>query len=109
MQSITTPESAKLVGKLMPYTEHLHAGAACAFKQNTTDRKALTLTGNAQALMNIFCLNRGELMWIRQASTAEQLLAQEQASDKQNFTMQALLTNTLSTGSCQRFSVILTY
>jgi butyryl-CoA dehydrogenase len=84
LQSITTPESAKLAGKLMPYTEHLHEVLVHLSKILPTE-KALTLTGNAQALMNIFASIVVSWMWIRQASTAEQLLAQEQASDKQNF------------------------
>nr|WP_299039076.1 acyl-CoA dehydrogenase [uncultured Psychrobacter sp.] len=84
LQSITTPESAKLAGKLMPYTEHLHEVLVHLSKILPTE-KALTLTGNAQVLMNIFASIVVSWMWIRQASTAEQLLAQEQASDKQNF------------------------
>jgi len=84
LQSITTPESAKLAGKLMPYTEHLHEVLVHLSKILPTE-KALTLTGNAQALMNIFASIVVSWMWIRQASTAEQLLAQEQARDKQNF------------------------
>ena len=47
--------------------------------------KAITLTGNAQALMNIFAAIVMSWIWIRQASKAEQQLTTTQDSDKQNF------------------------
>ena len=52
--------------------------------------KALTLTGNAQALMNIFASIVVSWIWIRQASKAEQLLSEindsgTQDTEKQNF------------------------
>ena len=84
LQSITTPQTAKLAGKLMPYTEHLHEVLVHLSKILPTE-KAITLTGNAQALMNIFASIVVSWIWIRQASKAEQLLAIESDSDKQNF------------------------
>ena len=47
--------------------------------------KAITLTANAQALMNIVAAIVVSWIWIRQASTAEQGLADEKNADKQNF------------------------
>ncbi len=88
LQSVTTPQTAKLVGKLMPYTEHLHEVLVHLSKILPTE-KAITLTGNAQALMNIFASIVVSWIWIRQASKAEQLLATEENADadvgKQNF------------------------
>ncbi len=84
LQSITTPQTAKLAGKLMPYTERLHEVLVHLSKILPTE-KAITLTGNAQALMNIFASIVVSWIWIRQASKAEQLLAIESDSDKQNF------------------------
>ncbi|MDN6275918.1 MAG: acyl-CoA dehydrogenase, partial [Psychrobacter sp.] len=83
------PESAKLASKLMPYLGHLHEVLIHLSKVLQTE-KALTLTANAQALMNIFASIVVSWMWIRQASTAEQLLNNEidsnrQDSEKQNF------------------------
>jgi hypothetical protein len=47
--------------------------------------KAVTLTGNAQAMMNIFSNIVVSWIWIRQASKAEQLLAQTSDTQKQDF------------------------
>ena len=47
--------------------------------------KALTLIGNAQALMNIFASIMVSWIWIRQTSKAEQLLSATQDIEKQNF------------------------
>jgi butyryl-CoA dehydrogenase len=68
---------------------HLHEVLVHLSKVLQTE-EALTLTGNAQALMNIFSSIVLSWIWIRQASKAEQLLIAEQASttqdtDKQNF------------------------
>ncbi len=84
LQSITTPEAAKLAGKLAPYMEHLHE-VLVHLSQILPTEKAITLTANAQALMNIFASIVVSWIWIRQASIAEQLLANEQDADKQNF------------------------
>ena len=83
LKSITTPETAKLVGKLTPYMGHLHDVLVHLSKILPTE-KAITLTGNAQALMNIFASIVVSWIWIRQASKAEQLLAGLQANDSQN-------------------------
>ena len=84
LESITTPETAKLAGKLMPYMGHLHEVLVHLSKVLQTE-KALTLTGNAQALMNIFASIVVSWIWIRQASKAEQLLNDTADVDKQNF------------------------
>ena len=67
----------------MPYMGHLHEVLVHLSKVLPTE-KAITLTGNAQALMNIFASIVVSWIWIRQASKAEQLLADLQANDSQN-------------------------
>ena len=84
LQSITTAESAKLAAKLTPYMTHLHEVLVHLSKILATE-KAITLTGNAQALMNIFAAIVVSWIWIRQASKAEQLLVDTESGDKQNF------------------------
>lgn len=89
LESITTPESAQLAAKLTPYMSHLHEVLVHLSTILQTE-KALTLTGNAQALMNIFASIVVSWMWIRQASKAEQLLSETndsgtQDTEKQNF------------------------
>ena len=83
LENITTPESAKLAHKLTPYIGHLHEVLMHLSKILPTE-KAITLTGNAQALMNIFASIVVSWIWIRQASSAEQLLADLKANDSQN-------------------------
>ncbi len=83
LESITTSESAKLARKLTPYMGNLHEVLVHLSKILPTE-KAITLTGNAQALMNIFASIVVSWIWIRQASKAEQLLADLQANDSQN-------------------------
>lgn len=80
----TTPESAQLAAKLMPYMGHLHEVLVHLSKVLQTEQ-AITLTGNAQALMNIFSSIVVSWIWIRQASKAEQLLSTTQDVEKQNF------------------------
>lgn len=84
LTSITTPESAKLAAKLTPYMGHLHEVLVHLSKVLTTE-EAVTLTGNAQALMNIFASIVVSWIWIRQASKAEQLLSDTQDNEKQQF------------------------
>lgn len=84
LESITTPESAQLAGKLMPYMSQLHEVLVHLSKVLQTE-EALTLTGNAQALMNIFASIVLSWIWIRQASKAEQLLSTTQDAEQQNF------------------------
>ncbi|MDN3452901.1 MULTISPECIES: acyl-CoA dehydrogenase [unclassified Psychrobacter] len=84
LESITTPESAQLAGKLMPYMGQLHEVLVHLGKVLQTE-EALTLTGNAQALMNIFASIVLSWIWIRQASKAEQLLSTTQDVEQQNF------------------------
>ncbi|MGO2019009.1 MAG: acyl-CoA dehydrogenase [Psychrobacter sp.] len=84
LERITTPESAQLAGKLMPYMDQLHEVLVHLGKVLQTE-EALTLTGNAQALMNIFASIVLSWIWIRQASKAEQLLSTTQDIEQQNF------------------------
>ena len=84
LQNISTPETAKLAGKLLPYMGHLQEVLGHLSKVLPT-AKAITLTANAQALMNIVAAIVVSWIWIRQASTAEQGLADEKNADKQNF------------------------
>ena len=84
LKAINTPESAKLAAKLNPYIGQLQK-VLLHLSQILTTEKAITLTGNAQALMNIFAAIVMSWIWIRQASKAEQQLTTMQDSDKQNF------------------------
>ncbi|TXD98122.1 acyl-CoA dehydrogenase [Psychrobacter frigidicola] len=84
LESINTPESAQLVAKQLPYMEHLHEVLVHLSKTLQTE-KVITLTGNAQALMNIFASIVVSWIWIRQASKAEQLLGTTNDIEKQNF------------------------
>lgn len=68
----------------MPYMGHLHEVLVHLSKSLQTE-KAITLTGNAQALMNIFASIVVSWIWIRQASKAEQLLNDTTDVEKQNF------------------------
>ena len=47
--------------------------------------KAVTLTGNAQALMNIFASIVVAWIWIRQANKAEQLLGNTDDTEQRDF------------------------
>ncbi len=73
LQNITTPETAKLADKLTPYIEELQTVLLHLSRLLATE-KAITLTANAQALMNVLATIIVSWMWIRQASKAEQLL-----------------------------------
>ena len=86
LAAINTPESATLASKLQPYMEHLHE-VLVHLSQVMPTQKAITLTGNAQALMNIFSSIVVSWIWIRQASKAEQLLTKTSLDNsvKQNF------------------------
>lgn len=84
LQAITGPESAQLAAKLSPYMEHLHT-VLVHLSQILATEKAITLSGNAQALMNIFSSIVVSWIWIRQASKAEDLLKDAKDAEKQNF------------------------
>ena len=84
LENITTPETAALAGKLTPYMGQLHEVLVHLGKVLQTE-EAITLTGNAQALMNIFASIVLSWIWIRQASKAEQLLSMTQDIEQQNF------------------------
>ena len=84
LTAISTPQTAQLAKKLSFYIEELQQVLQHVGKTLTTP-KAATLTANAQALMNVFATIVISWIWIRQASKAEQLLADAEDGDKQNF------------------------
>ena len=84
LQRIRTPKSTELAGKLTPYLEQLPALLTHLAKLLQSN-KAITLTGNAQALMNVFASIIVSWIWIRQAHTAEQHLLACQSAQKQAF------------------------
>ena len=84
LANISTPQSALLAKKFMPYTEHLHELIVHVSK-TLQSQEAATLTGNAQALMNVFSTIVVSWIWLRQASKAEQLLASETSQQKQDY------------------------
>ncbi|MBP2280665.1 butyryl-CoA dehydrogenase [Psychrobacter sp. PL19] len=84
LQNISTPEAAQLAAKLTPYMGQLHDVLVHLGGVLATD-KAITLTGNAQAFMNIFATIVVSWIWIRQASKAEQLLSASPDLEKQSF------------------------
>ena len=84
LTAISTPKTAQLAKKLSFYIEELQQVLQHVGKTITTP-KAATLTANAQALMNVFATIVISWIWIRQASKAEQLLAETEDGDKQNF------------------------
>ena len=84
LKAINTAESAQLAAKLNSYIGQLQK-VLLHLSQILATEKAITLTGNAQALMNIFAAIVMSWIWIRQASKAEQQLTTTQDSDKQNF------------------------
>jgi hypothetical protein len=84
LSQINTAECAELASKLTPYMAHLHSVLVHLSEVLPTE-KAITLTGNAQALMNVFSSIVVSWIWIRQASKAEQLLNATQDTEKQHF------------------------
>lgn len=84
LHSVSTPETASMTNKLMPYLAHLH-DVVVHLSQVMQSEKAVTLGGNAQAMMNIFATIVVSWIWIRQASVAEKLLQQTTDSQKQDF------------------------
>lgn len=84
LSAITTAETAQMAKKLSPYLSHLHEVIVHLSSIMKTE-KAATLTGNAQAMMNIFSTIVVSWIWIRQSSKAEQLLAQTSDTQKQDF------------------------
>jgi butyryl-CoA dehydrogenase len=84
LSAISTTDTAQMASKLAPYLAHLHDVIVHLSKVMQSE-KAATLTGNAQAMMNIFSNIVVSWIWIRQASKAEQLLAQTSDTQKQDF------------------------
>jgi butyryl-CoA dehydrogenase len=84
LKAINTAESAQLAAKLNPYIGQLQK-VLLHLSQILATEKAITLTGNAQALMNVFASIVLSWIWLRQASKAEQQLTTTQDLDKQNF------------------------
>ncbi|MDT0594364.1 acyl-CoA dehydrogenase [Glaciecola petra] len=81
---VSTTQSAELVQALNPYLSELHEVLTHLTAVMQTE-KAFTLTANAQAMMNIFSSIVVSWIWIRQASKAEQLLADTSDQQKQNY------------------------
>ncbi|WP_434352567.1 acyl-CoA dehydrogenase [Psychrobacter sp. HD31] len=83
-----SPQTALLAQKLQPYMAKLQAVLLQITKLLPT-QEAITLTGNAQALMNIFSSVVVSWIWLRQAGKAEQLLHaianDDNEQDKQNY------------------------
>jgi len=84
LAAISTTDTAQMAKKLVPYLAHLHDVIVHLSNVMQTE-KAATLTGNAQAVMNVFSTIVVSWIWIRQASKAEQLLAQTSDTQKQDF------------------------
>ena len=84
ISAISTQQSAALAQKLNPYLAHLHDVIVHLSKVMQSE-KAVTLSGNAQAMMNIFATIVVSWMWIRQASAAEKLLAKTSDQQKQDY------------------------
>lgn len=84
LSAVTTADTAQMAKKLIPYLAHLH-DVIVHLSSILQTEKAATLTGNAQAVMNIFSTIVVSWIWIRQASKAEQLLTQTSDTEKQDF------------------------
>jgi butyryl-CoA dehydrogenase len=84
LSSITTPETAKMATKLVPYLSHLHE-VVVHLSKTMRGAEAITLSGNAQAVMNIFSTIVVSWIWIRQASAAEKLLGTSNDLQKQDY------------------------
>lgn len=84
LQAISTEQSAVMAKKLGPYLGELH-DVVLHLSKVMQSEKAITLSANAQALMNVFSTIVVSWIWIRQASAAEKLLAQTNDSQKQDF------------------------
>jgi alkylation response protein AidB-like acyl-CoA dehydrogenase len=84
LSAITTADTAEMAKSLATYLVHLH-DVIIHLSTVMQSEKAVTLTGNAQAMMNIFSNIVVSWIWIRQASKAEQLLAQTSDTQKQDF------------------------
>lgn len=84
LSKISTDETAALAAKLQPYMGELHKVIVHLSKVLPT-QESVTLTGNAQAMMNIFSTIVVSWIWLRQASKAEQLLANTQDSERQHY------------------------
>lgn len=86
LKKINTTESAKLVEQFTPYMAPLQE-VLLHLTTVLPTAKAITLTANAQALMNIFATIVVGWIWIRQASIAEKLLQKDDglSTEKQHF------------------------
>ncbi len=82
--NISTPQSAQLAAKLVPYIEHLQKLLG-HLSQVMQEPKIATLGGNAQAVMNVFSTIVVSWIWLRQAIKAEQLMMQTDNASKHNF------------------------
>ncbi|MBT1449493.1 acyl-CoA dehydrogenase C-terminal domain-containing protein [Glaciecola sp. XM2] len=84
MAKITTPEAAALAKKLGVYLAKLHELLTHVASALQSD-KQMTLSANAQALMNAFATIVVSWIWIRQASVAEPKIATSDSDSAANF------------------------
>ncbi|MGB3725170.1 MAG: acyl-CoA dehydrogenase [Glaciecola sp.] len=84
LSAITTAQSAAMAAKLTPYLTQLHKVLVHLGNIMRT-AEANTLTGNAQAMMNVFSTIVVSWIWLRQASKAEALLAKTDDAQKQHY------------------------
>ncbi len=84
LQSANTKQAKIMAALLSPYIENLH-NVLVHLSQSLQSDKAITLTGNAQALMNVFATIVVSWIWIKQAIKAEQLLATCSTDDLNNY------------------------
>ncbi|MFC3095566.1 acyl-CoA dehydrogenase [Alteromonas sediminis] len=84
LAKVDTPKAAVLVTKLTPYLEKLRVLLEHMAK-SMQSASAMTLSGNAQAVMNVMAGIVVSWMWLRQAAIAEKLLAGQHSEEKTNF------------------------
>lgn len=79
------PETQALVASVSPYLGKLHTLLQTLAKEMQQPQVQLTLSANAQAMMNVFASIVVSWMWIRQANAAEQALQSTTDENKANF------------------------
>jgi butyryl-CoA dehydrogenase len=86
LQEITTPESAALAKKLAVYLGKLHT-LLTHVGQALQSEQQITLSANAQALMNAFASIVVSWIWVRQAIAAEKQLPSADSDSAKAFYM----------------------
>jgi butyryl-CoA dehydrogenase len=84
LSAITTPESAQMAKKLGAYLVKLHQLLTHVATTLQSD-KQVTLSANAQAMMNAFATIVVSWIWIRQASVAEKLVSSADSDSAKAF------------------------